>query len=297
MGLLPRCVLVERPTEYAELLARHGTREQARFFLHERARTLGEVEARHTALQDARAGVLAAIPPDWRRARVLRSELDRFLFEPEDVVVVLGQDGLVANLAKYLDGQPVLGLNPEPERWPGVLVRHPPSAAGDLMADVAAGRAKTQRRTMAAARLDDGQELLALNEIFVGHASHQSARYTLELGERSERQSSSGLIVTTGTGATGWAASVHRERHSALTLPAPEEERLAFFVREPWPSAATGATLDEGVLSPGGLLVVQSEMNEGGVVFGDGIEADHLELDWGQRVEVSVAAAKLRLVS
>lgn len=291
--MIPRAVLVERPTEYSELLARHGTREQARFFLHARDRTLEEVEGRHRALAAARATVLAAIPADWRRAAVLRPELDRFLFEPDDVVVVLGQDGLVANVAKYLAGQPVIGLNLEP----GVLVPHLPAAAADLLADVAAGRAALQHRTMAAARLDDGQELLALNEVFVGHASHQSARYTLALGERAERQSSSGLIVTTGTGATGWAASIHRERHSGLALPAPEDDRLAFFVREPWPSAWTGTSLDEGELGAGGLLSVQSEMNDGGVVFGDGIEGDRLELDWGRRVEVGVAATKLQLVS
>jgi hypothetical protein len=291
--MIPRAVLVERPTEYSELLARHGTREQARFFLHARDRTLEGIEARHHALAAARAVVLASVPADWRRAAVLRPELDRFLFEPEDVVVVLGQDGLVANVAKYLDGQPVIGLNLEP----GVLVPHPPAAAGDLLADVAAGRAAVQRRTMAAARLDDGQELRALNEVFVGHASHQSARYSLAVGERAERQSSSGLIVSTGTGATGWAASIHRERHSGLALPAPEDDRLAFFVREPWPSATTGTSLDEGVLDGASVLSVQSEMNAGGVVFGDGIEADHLDLDWGQRVEVGVAAAKLRVVS
>jgi hypothetical protein len=291
--MIPRAVLVERPTEYSELLARHGTREQARFFLHARGRTLEEIEGRHRALAAARATVLAAIPADWRRAAVLRPELDRFLFEPDDVVVVLGQDGLVANVAKYLAGQPVIGLNLEP----GVLVPHPPAAAADLLADIAAGRAALQHRTMAAARLDDGQELLALNEVFVGHASHQSARYTLALGDRAERQSSSGLIVTTGTGATGWAASIHRERHSGLALPAPEDDRLAFFVREPWPSLWTGTSLDEGELGAGALVSVQSEMNDGGVVFGDGIEGDRLELDWGRRVEVGVAATKLRLVS
>src|SRR5215218_10427304 len=218
--MLPRAVLVGRPTEYAELLARHGTREQARFFLHARDRTLEEVEGRHRALEAARASVLAAIPPEWRRASVLRPELDRFLFEPDDVVVVLGQDGLVANVAKYLDGQPVIGLNLEP----GVLVPHRPEAAADLLADVAAGRAALQYRTMAAARLDDGQALLALNEVFVGHASHQSARYALRVGDRAERQSSSGVIVATGTGATGWAASIHRERHSPLRLPQPGED-------------------------------------------------------------------------
>jgi len=60
--------------------------------------------------------VLGAIPSDWRRARVDRADLDRFLFEPEDVVVAVGQDGLVANVAKYLTGQPVIGCNPDPKR-------------------------------------------------------------------------------------------------------------------------------------------------------------------------------------
>jgi hypothetical protein len=294
--MVPRCVLVERPTEYEELLARHGTREQVRFFLHGRGRTLEEVSARHERLAAARREVLGAVPPDWRRATVARAELDRFLFADDDIVVVLGQDGLVANTAKYLSGQPVIGLNPEPDRWPGVLVPHPPAAAGDLLRDVARGRAATADRTMAEARLDDGQRLLALNEIFLGHASHQSARYAIELNGERERQSSSGVIVTTGTGATGWAASIHRERRSQIRLPRPDEPALAFFVREAWPSAATGTTLTEGLIADGGHVTVQSELGEGGVAFGDGIERDRLPFEWGRRVEVGVAREVLRLV-
>jgi hypothetical protein len=290
--MLPRAVLVVRPTEYEELLARHGTREQLRFFLHERGRTLEEVATRHEHQTAATRAVLGAIPPEWRRATVSRGELDRFLFAPDDVIVVLGQDGLVANTAKYLGGQPVIGLNPEPHLFPGVLVPHPPEAAGDLMRDVAAGRDRADLRTMVAARLDDGQRLLALNEVFLGHASHQSARYVIE----GERQSSSGVIVATGTGATGWAASIHRERRSGLTLPGPEEPALAFFVREAWPSAATGTTFTEGRLTGDQALHVQSEMGDGGVLFGDGIEADRLSLDWGRRAEIAVADETLRLV-
>ena len=124
MTLAPRCVLVERQTEFRDLLARHGTREQARFFLSQRGLALADVEERHLHHEEVRARVLGAIPPDWRPSTVQRADLDRFLFGPDDVVVVLGQDGLVANVAKYLDGQPVIGLNPEPERFPGVLVNH-----------------------------------------------------------------------------------------------------------------------------------------------------------------------------
>jgi len=289
----PRCVLVQRPTEYEELLARHGTREQLRFFLSERGRTLEELAERHERMAAALRGVLGAIPHDWRRATVERAELDRFLFADDDVIVALGQDGLVANVAKYLNGQPVIGLNLEP----GPLVPHPPAAAPDLLRDVAAGRATLGERTMVEARLDDGQRLLALNEVFLGHVSHQSARYALEIAGERERQSSSGVIVTTGTGATGWAASIARERHSPLALPRPSDPALAFYVREAWPSTATGTALTEGLLRDGAVLRLQSEMGEGGVVFGDGIEGDRLPLDWGRRVHVAVARERLRLVA
>ena len=240
--------------------------------------------------------MLGAVPAAWRTATVQRAELDRFLFAEDDVVVVLGQDGLVANVAKYLRGQPVVGLNPDPERISGALVRHAPQAAADMLADVAAGRAPIEARTMARAALDDGQELLALNEVFVGHRSHQSARYTLAVGADAERQSSSGLIVATGTGASGWATSINRQRPQPLALPAPTDPRLAWFVREPWPSPASATTLVAGLTERDGALRVTSELGDGGVAFGDGIEADHLALDWGQRLTITIADRTLNLV-
>jgi NAD kinase len=294
--MVPRAVLVQRPTEYEELLARHATREQVAFFLRGRGIDPGEVERRHHAFLAHRHHVLAAIPGDWRRASVDRADLARFL-SPEDIVVVLGQDGLVANVAKYLDGQPLVGLNPEPERNAGVLVTHAPAAAADLLHDVTTGRATLQARTMAVARLDDGQELRALNEIFVGHRSHQSARYTLHVGERSERQSSSGLIVTTGTGATGWARSINGRLASPLELPDPTERGLAYLVREPWPSRATGVQLTAGRLDGSAAVRVTAELPDGATAFGDGIESDALELTWGQLVRVGVAATRLRLLA
>ena len=293
MTLVPRAVLVERPTEFRDLLARHGTREQARFFLETRGLSIAEVEERHLSYEETRAQVVNAIPPTWRTATVQRADLDRFLFANDDVVVVLGQDGLVANVAKYLDGQPVIGLNPEPERFPGVLVTHHPQALPDLCADLARQRATIQPRTMVKASLDDGQHLRALNEIFFGHPTHQSARYELAVADRREHQSSSGLIVATGTGATGWAQSINRQY--ALDLPAATAPGLAWFVREAWESPTTKATLTAGLLQAQSQITVTSEIDA--VVFGDGIEADHLTVDWGQRVTVQAAERHLRLVA
>ena len=114
----------------------------------------------------------------------------------------------------------------------------------------------------------------------------------MDVGGASEHQSSSGLIVATGSGATGWAKSINQRR--ALALPAPVAPELAWFVREAWESPATGASLTAGLLAPDGVSRVTSEID--GVVFGDGIEDDRLEVGWGQRVEISAARERLRLV-
>lgn len=292
----PRLVLATRATAFERVLARHGTTGQAGFFLQQRGESLEDLKRRHDEQEAAVAFVDNGAPRDWRRARVRREDFDRFLFEPEDVVVAVGQDGLVANLAKYLDGQPVVGVNPSPDWFDGILVANAVEAAPDLLRQVVAGRAPVEERTMICAHLDDGQQLLALNEIFVGHRTHQSARYRVEVAKRTERHSSSGILVASGTGATGWARSVRESRRSEIRMPNPQERKLAFFVREAFPSNVTGTRVQEGTLQAGESLALVSEMDEGGVVFGDGIESDRLDFSYGSQLRVACAERVLRLV-
>jgi NAD kinase len=296
-GNAPRVVIVTRPTELEELLARHATHGQARFFLETRGQSIEPVEERHQSFEVALHGVLQAVPRSWRRCRIQRADLDRFLFEPEDIVVVLGQDGLVANTSKYLTGQRVIGLNPDPELYDGILVQHPPEAAADLLDSTHRGLISLEQRTMVCAELDDGQRLLALNEVFVGQQSHQSARYRISHHGSSEEHSSSGVICATGTGSTGWAHSINRVRSHPLVLPEPEDRALAFFVREAFPSVATGTDVVQGTVANQERLEVVSRMNSGGVIFGDGIESDRIEFNWGRRVHIGVSDNQLNLVN
>lgn len=292
MGLPPRAVVVTRETELDALLGAHSTIAAVRFFLEGQGRSTAQVEERHAIQRGALESVLTQIPLDWRRARVERGDLDRFLFTPEDVVLTVGQDGLVANVAKYLDGQPVIGVNPG--LFDGVLAPHAPARVRELMLAVVAGELHPEARTLVEAS-SYGQRLLALNEIFVGHRAHQSARYLIEVRGHRERHSSSGLIVSTGTGASGWARSICRVRETAPELPGPTDAALAFLVREAWPSGETFTELTDGLLGHDDELVIESEMNAGGVVFGDGLEADFLPLDFGREVRLRVAERALQL--
>ncbi|MCP4543275.1 MAG: hypothetical protein GY832_39685 [Chloroflexi bacterium] len=296
---LPRIILVTRKTPLEMLLEHHGTLAQARFYLESRDQKISGYQEAHERFDVALTYVLGAIPPEQRRVRLDRSELDRFLFAPDDVIVIVGQDGLVPNVAKYLRGQLAIGINPDADRYDGILCPHAPGAVAELLGWLEqrnGQRYQIERRIMAAAEREDGQRLLALNEVFVGHRSHQSARYRVRVGEREERQSSSGLICATGTGSTGWTRSIVEQRKLDVSLPDPEQSRLAWFVREPFPSVYTGTELNFGFVESGHQITIHSEMGQGGVVFADGIEADNIEFLDGHAVRIGVAHDTLNLV-
>ncbi len=297
---LPRVVIVTRKTPFEQLVERHGTAGQVRFYLESKGQPVARYEQIQERFDRAISAVQAAIPAQQRRARIDRGDLDRFVFNPDDLIVIVGQDGLVPNAAKYLSGQLAVGINPDPASYDGVLVRHPPDAIGALLEWVMGGRVgarfAVQRRAMALTRREDGQTLLALNEFYLGSRTHQSSRYRIRAGDREERQSSSGIVVGTGTGATGWCRSIALQRGLEALLPKPEERRLAWFVREPFPSVSTGVSLDHGQLGEREELVVTSELGDGSVLFADGIETDWVEWLDGQTATVGVAPETLNLV-
>ncbi len=292
--LAPRVVIVRRETDLDRVRATYSSLASARFVLERRGLTIERVEAAHKDFAEVLRRVRAAVPPDWRQAVLPRSEVERFVFGPDDIVVAVGQDGLVANVAKYLDGQTVVGVDPAPGSNAGVLVRF---RAEQLEAALIAAHERKltiEPRIMAEATLDGGETLLALNEIFIGHRTHQSARYTIRAGDQAERQSSSGLIVSTGTGLTGWASSILRATGRQLDI-APTRPELGYLVREAWPGPGVGTSLVAGLVGQKKPLVVTSEMDDGGTVFADGIESDHLAFAWGRSIAVRPAARRLNL--
>ncbi|MBN8832157.1 MAG: NAD(+)/NADH kinase [Sphingomonadales bacterium] len=292
--LAPRVVFVTRETELELLLARHATLEQARFYLKTRGQDLAELEARHLAFGAVIANARNAVPADWRQTIVRRADFDRFTFAAEDIIVAVGQDGLIPNVAKYLSGQPVVGINPAPDRYDGVLVRHHVQQLAPLLGHIVKRDVTIEARTMVEGVLDTGEKLCALNELFIGHRSHQSARYLITDGKLEEEQSSSGIIVATGTGATGWARSIMEATHLSIKI-RPDEPALAWFVREPFPSVSTSTGMRSGKLA-GKALQITSHMNDGGVVFADGIEQDFLMFDWGKSLSVRPSSIPMNFV-
>jgi hypothetical protein len=212
----------------------------------------------------------------------------------------------VANAAKYVGDLPIVAINPDPQRIDGVLLPFRAEQARTMVRRVLDRKARARAVTLAEVNLNDGQRMLAFNDFFIGAASHISARYTLEYARQSEAQSSSGILISTGAGSTGWMSSVFNmargigaflgdELSKPPTL-AWDDRRLLWGVREPFVSKRSQAGLVSGWLNEGQELVVESLMPDGGVIFSDGIEADYLAFTSGVIARVGVSPQRAHLV-
>lgn len=295
-----KIILIVRQTRLDELVARFNTVQQAQFYVEHLGADFADYVGEQQQYRAAVVETELALRPFGRVQKVDRRYLGNFIFGDDDLIVVLGQDGLVANTLKYLDGQHVLGVNPDAARWDGVLLPFGPRDLHKVTPEALAGRRKLSAVTMAQATLNTGASLYAVNDLFIGPRSHVSARYELTASGAHERQSSSGIIVSTGMGSTGWLRSLYAGwagAAQAFGVEAPafdpqfawDAEFLHYFVREPFPSRTTGTSLVAGRIESAAPMVIASEMAEHGVIFSDGIEADFLEFNAGARATISIA--------
>ncbi len=301
-----RLVLVTKPTMLEELRASFAcSDDQLAFRLSTNGDSITEYAEAHAVMQAslltlegqlARAGLPVA--------RISRFDVPTYPFRPTDIVVVMGPDGLFVNIATYLQGQPVVTVNPDPLRVDGVQMLHAPTQVAAALAALVAGTAKIQAVTLGEVVVNGTIRRLAVNEFFLGRRDHVSARYRLRLRGREERQSSSGILIAAGTGSTGWIRSVAAGAMAvtggqpSVRLPfARDARQLVYAVREPFESKYTGISLSFGALSDGQTLEVVSEMSrEVGMISSDGVLDDALEFPAGSVAKFSLAKQTVSLV-
>jgi len=303
-----KVIMVTRRTRLEDLITKYLTAAQARFYVEHLGADFSDYQREHDVYWQQHHHAVQTLA-QWGRYQIIdRSFLPNFIFGPSDIVVALGQDGLVANTMKYLDGHPLIGVNPDRKRHDGILLPFVADDLRPLLAEVAAEKRQCKSVTMARATLTDGQVLHAVNDLFIGARSHISAVYEIAAGDRKETQSSSGLIVATGLGSTAWFKSIVTgslaiagafgvQTPSPPYAPSPwDAAELRFAVREPFPSRTSQTSLVYGRLTTSERLSIRSLMPENGVIFSDGIEADRLDFNSGTEAQITVAERQGRLV-
>lgn len=293
-----KLVLVHRNTRLLELQEKYCTLGQAKFYLEQLGENFDDYLYEHDAYMLALQEAERQLRPLGKFQKLERGFLASYLFAPDDIVVVVGQDGLVANTLKYLSGQPVIAVNPLPDLYDGVLLPFKMQELQRIIKAVFSDQIDYKRISMAEVKTNVGERLLAVNDLFIGPKSHTSAKYEIQINNAQEVQSSSGVIVSTGLGSTGWMRSILTGASGIANCKiqsklrqgiAWDSNELHYSVREPFPSATTQTNIVFGKISPRDKFTMTSKMAENGVIFSDGIESDCIQFNAGTNAKITLS--------
>lgn len=305
---IENAIIIINKTRLELLIERFNTKAQARFYIEHAGGDFADYELEHSIFKRSIETVQKNISKHLKHKIIDKKFLPNFLFSEKDIAVVVGQDGLVANTAKYVNEIPILAINPDLDRFDGVLLPFNVNNFENGLLKALDNRASFNKVTMAEAKMNNGQRLLAFNDFFIGPSSHISARYKITHNNISENHSSSGIIVSTGAGSTGWLSSLinmtngittaFNDDTNELSLNMKwEDDKLIFIVREPFRSKYSQISLSAGTITDDTRLHIESLMPSKGVIFSDGIESDFLNFNSGSIVEIGIAKQKAMIIN
>lgn len=298
-------IIVKNKTRLESLIERFNTKSQAKFYIERLGGDFHDYEMEDDIFHDSLNSLQSQLSNVIKHKIVDRAYLPSYLFSDKNLIVVLGQDGLVANTAKYSQARPIVAVNPDKQRYDGVLLPFDTMNFIGGVESVLSDNYQSRKVNFAEARLNDGQRLLAFNDLFIGASSHISSRYKLSFNENTEEQSSSGIIVSTQAGSTGWLSSVFNMAYGITGLfekdmkpkqPKLKNDQLLFAVREPFKSIRTQADIAVGMINNRNNLRIESLMPTGGIIFSDGIESDFLQFNSGTIATIGIANETANLV-
>jgi NAD kinase len=298
-------IIVKNKTRLESLIERFNTQAQAGFYINRQGGHIEDYELEHETFHNSLSSLQTQLSKVIKHKIVERAFMPSYIFSENNIIIIIGQDGLVANTAKYSKGIPMVAVNPDKKRYDGVLLPFDTSNFLSAVENVMANNYRSKTMRFAEAKLNDGQRLLAFNDLFIGASTHISARYKISFNNNTEEQSSSGLIVSTRAGSTGWLSSVFNmaygvagmfEKNLQPKKPALNDNQLLFAVREPFQSIRTQIGITAGLINNQNLLTIESLMPANGVIFSDGIETDFLKFNSGSIASIGIAEETAKLV-
>jgi NAD kinase len=299
-------IIVKNKTRLESLIEHFNTKAQAKFYIERLGGNFDDYEIEHEKFHNSLNSLQTQLSKLIKNKTVERVYLPSFIFSEKNLIVVIGQDGLVANTAKYSKSCPIVAVNPDKERYDGILLPFDTSDFVHGIESVITDNYNSKTVRFAEAKLNDGQRLLAFNDLFIGASSHISARYKISFNSKTEEHSSSGLIVSTPAGSTGWLSSIFNMAYGVTSIfeknikpkrPKLKDNELLFVVREPFQSIRTQSGITAGVIKNKNHLTIESLMPTSGVIFSDGIETDFLKFNSGAIVTIGIAPETAKLVT
>lgn len=151
-----------------------------------------------------------------------------------DLVVSVGGDGTALSASHYLLDKPLLAVNSAPEKSEGALTTATLQNLDKKMKEIKKGLHKIERLERIEIFVNGKiKEPVALNEVFLANEkAYLISKYEISIRRggklEKEKQFSSGIIFSTGTGSTAWFKSAGGKQFSS------KKRFIKMLVREPY---------------------------------------------------------------
>lgn len=225
---------------------------------------------------------------------IVRHDSDCFVID-HDLVITVGGDGTFLDASHSIVSEsdearrvPLFGVNSAPESSFGNYCNATASNFEIMLARIVSGKEYCHDLTRLVASIDGVRvDIPVLNEVFVaGPNAAATARYDLSVGGETSSQRSSGLIIATATGTTGF---LHSAGGKVIAL---NTRKFAYQVLARFGLPDDRNTLNAGYVPFDQVLEVESTMNIGKIYI-DGPHAEYA-FNRGSRLVVSVDPNPLR---
>lgn len=201
---------------------------------------------------------------------IMSDDIDKHNLDTFDLVIVLSGDNIFCKISHHVNNTPILGINSDPERSTGHLTSwaiNNNSDVHNLINMLNSDNYKIKNWTRLEATIDGNKITPATNEYFFGErVSNKMSRHILVHNGREQEQKCSGILITTGSGSSGWYNSVPNNKG----IFDPTLKLGAFIVREPYMPTDDGIYV--GDIGPGDELILYSLNDDEGLVSVDSWE-------------------------
>ena len=219
-----------------------------------------------------------------------RSHKSANIFRNKDLIITVGGDGTFLGSAHYIKDTPVLAVSPDELKHEGFFARANRFNFEQKLKQILAGKHTILPLARLFARINNKPVEHSLNEIYAGkRRAYLLSKYILKVGNHSEYQKSSGVLIGTASGSYAWIKAC-----GGKELPL-NSKKFQFVVREPFRGRFLKYKLLKKVLSPGEKITITSNMRNG-VVIADSVGREY-KFDRKSILTVTLSRYPLKLVT
>jgi len=183
-------------------------------------------------------------------------------FKNQNLIISIGGDGTFLSASHFTTNQSILGVNLNHKNSEGALTTIKLHQLENKLKKIFTKKFKIKKYQREIVKIFKKDKCikteLALNETFFGNINpHHPSNYLIQYKNKKEAQSSSGILISTGTGSTAWYKASGGFPFSKT------KSQLRFRIRELYKGRIHKPKIKKGKIKQNKKLTIISKMNHG----------------------------------